>query len=77
MISKTIFTIEGCYRDNWEPVPEGEFDTEREARDGMEVLEQEAGFRNLRVVQETIRDNVVVAHETVLYGLDDEEDGEK
>lgn len=44
------FTIEAAYRNNWEPVPEGDFTAFERALAAMRDLEASLGWRGLRVV---------------------------
>lgn len=73
-MTKTNFVIEqGTYnRSNWEPVPEGEFETLEEAQEAMSDVETNLGWRDLRISRETTNDNVVTGREVVEYGLESE-----
>lgn len=46
------YTIEQCDQNgnNYEPIPEGEFETETSAIAAMHELEKECGWTNMRVV---------------------------
>ena len=73
-MTKTTFVIEqNTYnRSNWEPVPEGEFETLEAAQMAMSDVETNLGWRDLRISRETTRDNVVTGREVVEYGLESE-----
>lgn len=75
-MTKTSFVIEqGTYnRSNWEPVAEGE--TLEEAKKAMADVEQNLGWRDLRISRETTDENVVTGREVVEYGLESEADEE-
>lgn len=78
-MTKTNFVIEqGTYnRSNWEPVPEGEFETLEEAQEAMSDVETNLGWRDLRISRETTNDNVVTGREVVEYGLESEASDEE
>ena len=78
-MTKTNFVIEqGTYnRSNWEPVPEGEFATLAEAQKAMADVEQNLGWRDLRISREVVENNVVTEREAVEYGLESEQAGEE
>lgn len=48
------YTIEQCDRHgrNWEPTPEGDFSSLREARRAMQHLERELGWTGMRIVSD-------------------------
>lgn len=73
-MTKTNFVIEqGTYnRSNWEPVPEGEFETLAEAQKAMAEVETNLGWRDLRISRETTDENVVTGREVIEYGLESE-----
>lgn len=50
MTAKT-YEIQGCYSGNWETIPEGEFDNFEAAEAAMRELENELGWRGLRIVE--------------------------
>ncbi len=62
-MSKAV--IQGCYYSQWEPIPNGEFETVDEALEAMLELQNSLGWRNLRVVSDG---------DVVEYGLPFEED---
>ena len=78
-MTKTNFVIEQCTynRSNWEPVPEGEFETLEEAQEAMSDVETNLGWRDLRISRETTNDNVVTGREVVEYGLESEASDEE
>lgn len=45
------YEIQGCYSGNWETIPEGEFDNLDAAEAAMRELENEHGWRGLRIVE--------------------------
>jgi len=48
------FVIQAKYSNsNWEPIENAEYSTLGEAEAGMEVLEQNLDWRNMRIVDET------------------------
>lgn len=64
-----VFTIQAKYsNNNWEPIPNGECSTLAEAEAGMEDLEQNLGWRNMRIVDET--------GDVWAYGQESEEEDE-
>ncbi|MBN5032169.1 hypothetical protein JY448_00770 [Stenotrophomonas maltophilia] len=57
-MQSNTFTIEADYStnswsSNWEPIENAEYSTLAEAEAGMEDLEQNLGWRNMRIVDET------------------------
>lgn len=78
-MTKTSFVIEqGTYnRSNWEPVPQGEFETLESAQKAMAEVETNLGWRDLRISRETTDENVVTGREVVEYGLESEDADEE
>lgn len=78
-MTMTNFVIEqGTYnRSNWEPVPEGEFDSIEGAQNAMAEVEQNLGWRDLRISREVVENNVVTEREVVEYGLESEQAAEE
>lgn len=59
----------------WEPMVEGEFETEAEAIAGMENLERDLGWRDMRVVLQILdEDGGIIDREVVLVGQASDED---
>ncbi|OEZ02424.1 MULTISPECIES: hypothetical protein [Stenotrophomonas] len=64
MENDASFTIEAAYRNNWEPVPEGEFTTFEKALAAMKEVEVSLGWRGLRIVD--------ADKKVWIYGLEEE-----
>ncbi|EFV9547688.1 hypothetical protein GB989_04850 [Shigella sonnei] len=68
----------------YEPIPDGEFDSQEAAINGMRELESECGFRDMRVVKDdgpryNLSGRMLIgddAHEVIEYGLDSDSDDE-
>ena len=53
-MQNNTFIIQANYANgNWEPIDNAEYSTLAEAEAGMEGLEQNRGWRNMRIVDET------------------------
>ncbi|MFY0186112.1 hypothetical protein PV767_18735 [Stenotrophomonas rhizophila] len=53
-MQNNTFIIQANYSNgNWEPIDNAEYSTLAEAEAGMEDLEQNLGWRNMRIVDET------------------------
>ncbi len=78
-MTKTNYVIEqGTYnRSNWEPVPEGEFDTLEGAQKAMVEVEENLGWRDLRISREVCENNVVTESEVIEYGFESEQEDEE
>lgn len=53
-MQNNTFTIQATYHPNhWEPIENAEYETLADAEAGMEDLEQNLGWRDMRIVDET------------------------
>jgi len=69
METKALFTIQASYvSGHWEPIDNAEYETLAEAEAGMEDLEQNLGWRNMRIVDSE--------GDVYAYGLEREEGDE-
>jgi hypothetical protein len=70
----TIYTIQQSAHSGatWEPVPEGDFDTFQAALAAMRELQDNLGWRDLRITRDTISGNEVVEIEVLEYGMENE-----
>lgn len=62
----------------WEPMVDGEFETEAEAIAGLESLEHDLGWRDMRVVRQILaEDGGILDREVVMVGqTSDSDEGE-
>ena len=75
------YTIEQHTGYQYEPIPEGDFETAEAAIAGMRELETSHGWRDLRVVKDEGErydlSGHLLAHEVIEYGLESDEDDEE
>ncbi len=60
-MSTITYQVQQCTGYQYEPIPEGDFETAEEALASMRALESNLGWRNLRVVELESQDSTVSA----------------